>query len=575
MWNVEFLQIIGSIFRYLGAGVFVAFFFGMCVFVHELGHFLVAKWRGLHIVAFSIGFRKAWGKKINGVEYRIGWIPAGGYVDLPQIDTTNTPVDDDGNELPVAKPMDRLLTAAAGPLANIIFGMLLGCVVWVFGIPSDTAKFSSFTIDGVVVESPEYEAGLRPGDVVTHLNGNSFHFAWNDFTREIMFTIGDVRLGILRDGERHEISYTPVPNPYVAPELRRERLAWPFFWPRHSVLITPTDSRSPAAQGGVMNGDELLSVNGVAVTSFMDMKEAIDNADGAPVDLEIRRGAEVVTVTVTPEKNPSSQWLHLAGIKHIVPTKGDAAGSVAVAELLSGFPAEQAGILPGDIVMAINGVAVTELSDFTGTITSGDSPDYLLSIKRGDELLDIVVAPRVLGRFNIGVRNGIHIHPSPWAQFTSVVDMTYRAIRNIGVNLGNKVNLTDQTSSISAKHLGGPVQIVVLMFKSAYTSIIHGFYVVVLISFALALANLLPLPVLDGGHIVFALIEMICGRPVPKVIVKHLSMFFVVLLFGAMGAVTLMDINRLRAAPPLPDTTLHVITIYQPEPTEFRGDVLP
>ena len=75
----------------------------MCVFVHELGHFLVAKWRGLHIIAFSLGFKKAWGKKINGVDYRIGWIPAGGYVDLPQIDTTDVAKDEDGNELRLPK----------------------------------------------------------------------------------------------------------------------------------------------------------------------------------------------------------------------------------------------------------------------------------------------------------------------------------------------------------------------------------------------------------------------------------------------------------------------------------------
>ena len=114
-----------------GAFIFMVFFFGSCVFVHELGHFLAAKWRGLHIDAFSIGFKKIWGKKINGIEYRIGWLPLGGYVELPQVDSAQEEIKAaDGTVLPQAKPFDRLVTAFAGPFFNIIYGLLLGCLVW-------------------------------------------------------------------------------------------------------------------------------------------------------------------------------------------------------------------------------------------------------------------------------------------------------------------------------------------------------------------------------------------------------------------------------------------------------------
>ena len=120
------LNYILNILGIAGSVIFVVFFFGMCIFVHELGHFLVARWRGLHVDAFSIGFKKIWAKKINGVEYRIGCLPLGGYVELPQVDAaTEAPKAADGTELPPAKPLDRLLTAAAGPICNIIFGLLL------------------------------------------------------------------------------------------------------------------------------------------------------------------------------------------------------------------------------------------------------------------------------------------------------------------------------------------------------------------------------------------------------------------------------------------------------------------
>ena len=91
---------LGDILLKIGAVAFMVFFFGFCIFIHELGHFLAAKWRGLHVIAFSIGFRKIWSKKIGGVEYRIGWIPFGGYVEIPQVDASGEALDEDGKPLP-------------------------------------------------------------------------------------------------------------------------------------------------------------------------------------------------------------------------------------------------------------------------------------------------------------------------------------------------------------------------------------------------------------------------------------------------------------------------------------------
>ncbi len=113
---LDFLNIAWSV-------LFMLIFFGLCIFIHELGHFLAGRLCGLHVSAFSIGFRKIWWKKINGVEYRIGWIPVGGYVELPQIDSTGEAKDEDGNILPKAEPWKRIVTAFAGPLFNILFGL--------------------------------------------------------------------------------------------------------------------------------------------------------------------------------------------------------------------------------------------------------------------------------------------------------------------------------------------------------------------------------------------------------------------------------------------------------------------
>ena len=97
---MDFMSSFLNVLSIIGATVFMIFFFGFCIFIHELGHFLAAKWRGLKVTAFSIGFRKIWGKTWNGVEYRIGWIPFGGYVEIPQVDGDGAKVkDENGNDI--------------------------------------------------------------------------------------------------------------------------------------------------------------------------------------------------------------------------------------------------------------------------------------------------------------------------------------------------------------------------------------------------------------------------------------------------------------------------------------------
>ena len=183
---LNLLSIIGSL-------VFVFVAIGLCIFSHELGHFLAAKWRGLHIDAFSLGFKPFWRKKINGVEYRLGYLPFGGYVELPQVDATDAvPKAADGTELPRAKAIDRVITAVAGPLFNIIFGMIAGCLIYFFGMPQDTAKMREMTVNYVDEKGPEYAAGLRTNDRIVKLNGKSFHLSWAHFVKEILFTVDQI-----------------------------------------------------------------------------------------------------------------------------------------------------------------------------------------------------------------------------------------------------------------------------------------------------------------------------------------------------------------------------------------------
>ncbi len=560
------MEMFWEILRIVGAVVFAIFFLGMCVFVHELGHFLVAKWRGLHIIAFSLGFKKAWGKKINGVDYRIGWIPAGGYVDLPQIDTTDVAKDEDGNELPPAKPLDRLLTAAAGPVFNILFGLLLGCVVWYFGMPAETPRYESMVVESLIVDSPEYRAGLRPGDEIVKFNGENFNYTWNDLKKEIMLAIGEVTLTVNRNGETLEITYQPTPNPYVAPELRRENIAIPFFEPKVPLAVRPMED-SPAERAGIINGDELVSVNGIELKDFSQLAFFVAEHGANELTLAVKRGKEIKTFTLVPEKlalnpaAPDGEWNSGFLIYDNPEDK-----SVKVGFVVAGSPADKAGITEGDTIIDIDGQPVSGAVGLFEKIAGAGGVEHQLKIKRGGETFDVSVTPVKLGLYGVGVQLGMLEYPSPFRQFAYVWEMSFRSLRNISISLANKLNLTEQQSTVSARNLSGPLGIVSMMYKTAHYSLITGIYFVVFVSFALAIFNLLPLPVLDGGHIFFAAIELIFRHPVPKWLVKNLSLIFIVLLFSAMALLTMLDVMRLVPPEEVELKEPVIVSIDNPEP---------
>ena len=121
--------------------LFTVFFFGFCIFIHEFGHLLAAVWQKLVVEKFSIGFgKKIWGFRKGGIEYVVSWLPFGGFVSIPQLDTAETTKTEDGRELPHGAPLARAVTAFAGPFFNMLFGLLLGIVIWVHGLPQDTPE---------------------------------------------------------------------------------------------------------------------------------------------------------------------------------------------------------------------------------------------------------------------------------------------------------------------------------------------------------------------------------------------------------------------------------------------------
>ncbi|MBR4885096.1 MAG: RIP metalloprotease RseP [Lentisphaeria bacterium] len=524
------LEVVWQILTVIGSALFMIIFFGLCVFVHELGHFLAARMCGLHVIAFSIGFKKVWSKKINGVEYRIGCIPVGGYVDLPQIDATGEAEDENGNKLPKAAPWKRIVTAFAGPFFNVLFALLLGCVIWIFGLPQSTPKVQEFKVKTVQVDKPEYNAGLRPGDVIYELNGKKINGTWSDFAKDIMLTVGDVVLTVRKpDGSVKKISYQPEVNRQKAPNVNAP---YPFFEVVIPVTIVPQEG-SAAEKAGLKAGDRILKLNGqeVGLDEFVFQVMA---ANGRPLLMDYRReDGTTGQVTVHPEKGEG----HLCGITF------SANGELLVSKLIPGLPAEKV-VKPGDRILALNGEELTTTAAFINGVQALDEKPFTVTLQRGGETLTVPLVS--VPRNQIGVQFRFLSYPTPFEQLANVLDLTWRSLRSVGAGIGRKLGLDSGYTTLGPQHFSGPVGIGQTLYLSVYKgSLIVGLNLVVLISFSLALFNLLPLPVLDGGHIMLACLEMIFRRPISAKVLQPLTIVFVVILIGFMIFVTIFDIKRL------------------------------
>src|SRR5215467_6464664 len=156
-----------AIFKYVFIILEVLLIFNLLIFVHELGHFLAARWRGLKVDRFAIWFGKPiWKKKINGVEYALGTIPAGGYVSLPQMATMEMiegKGESSGKPLPPISPLDKIIVAFAGPLFSFLLALAFAVIVMGVGRPVSESETTTF-IGYVEKDGPAEKVGLRPGD---------------------------------------------------------------------------------------------------------------------------------------------------------------------------------------------------------------------------------------------------------------------------------------------------------------------------------------------------------------------------------------------------------------------------
>lgn len=434
----------------------------LLIFVHELGHFLAARWRGLKVERFAIWFGKPiWSKKINGVEYALGWIPAGGYVSLPQMATMEAiegKTDEKSEQLPNVSPLDKIIVAFAGPLFSFLLAILFAVIVWQVGKPVNVADDAP-VLGWVVPEGPAWKAGLRPGDKVTTIDGHPIKafgpptqdsITWRVITSESTNLV----VNYLRDGAEQSvnvIAFKPESKWYERRSLRKILVG-----PVQPAKIFEVATNSPAARVGLKAGDEVVKVNGEKIFSFAavsHVEESQTNAGTGPVTFTVRRGADEFECSVQAEKPLSPQ---------------DAPPSF--------------GIL-----------------------------SYL------------------------GNTNRVLIYPGPWEQIEASATQIFATVGAV----------TSKKTDIGVQQLGGAVMII-RVYKNFFESEDGWRWVLwfsVVLNVNLAMLNLLPLPVLDGGHILLSLIEAIRRRAVHPKILNYIQSGFAILLIGFMLWIAFYDIG--------------------------------
>jgi len=422
------------------------FVLGVLVFVHEMGHYLMARRIGIRVLTFSLGFGpKLLTVRRGDTDYCISAIPLGGYVKMAGENPDDVRSGADDEFLSKTK-WERFQVLIMGPTMNIILAFVVMAVVLYQGADVPAYEEQPPIVGHVMEASPAEQSGIRVGDLILRIGGR------------------------------------PVQT-----------------WEELFVTVMPRAERE--------------------------------------LEVVLRRGLQEVTIQVTPEAQTQFQVGDLGVVPIMQPQ---------ILNVLTGDPADLAGIRPRDVITAVNAEPITRDNPFVETINANADVALMLTVVRGGETLEIEVTPALRGNVGlIGVELSPFevrtIEPGPLQAIQMSFQKNYAWSGLILQTLGGLL-----TSETSPKQLVGPLGIAQLSGGAAQIGMVALFTLMAMISLNLGILNLLPIPVLDGGHIFIMALEGLSRRNFSVRIKEKIQLAGFVVLLMLMVTVIYNDLTRIN-----------------------------
>jgi regulator of sigma E protease len=451
---------------------------GAMIVIHEFGHFIVAKFFGIRVEVFSVGFgKRLFGVKKGDTDYRLSLIPLGGYVKMAgeNLDEQVTGAPDEFQSKP---KWQRLCVAVAGPTMNILTALAIPAVLAMIHYEVPAYLSQPPVVNAVAPGSAAEKAGLQRGDLIVSIEGQQ-NPTWRDVEDNIFINPDhDVPVTIKRGNETKQL-ILPVASQRFDQEVIGEAGFEAYYGPDSRLVTRTVSPNSPGEAAGLKVGDEIVAINGKPV----------------------RPGISPATEAVSAVGESSGQVLH---------------GSL-------------------DVIREI--------------VNTGEQP-VTLTVKRGEETLDITATPRMdNGKPRIGFTPGLAGGEMIITRLSPVAALKYSTDMNLRILQLTKTALAQVfVGQRSARDtLTGPVGIAQIVGQAAEQGATPVFQLMGILSLNLGIFNLLPIPVLDGGLIFMIILEAflgLFGLPLTMRIKEKMMQVGFVMLMLLMGFVIFNDISK-------------------------------
>jgi regulator of sigma E protease len=539
--------------------LYFALLCSVLIFVHELGHFVWAKIFGVKVLTFSIGF--GWRVlRFRGreTEYCVGLLPLGGFVKMLEENRQEPVLPEDKKRTFEAQPLyKRVIIVLAGPAMNVLFPILL-----YFSVFAGDSKFSPPTI-GIVHPGHPAEGKLEPGDRVLEVDGARIS-TFAELKRIVEKSPGaELRLKVFRANEYVEVAIVPEEKLVKKPLDIVDRVGSIGVEPsRPAAVIGVGRTDSPAYRAGLRSFDVVTEVRGRPVAKFADLHDVLADNHGETVPVTYLRPVTVPgalggladtavyesgVAALTPEVGPGD----------LLARTGIEPADLYVADVPEGSAEWDAHLRPGDRIIEVDQAPVPAWSVLAERLFAAPDRPHVLTWLRGGQRKSGTIELRREDwvdesgehhpRYFLRASNWVPVVREPYVEnpralgfaLESAIQETYDVVRFIVVGIARIAE-----GRISLSTLGGPITVYDVVGEESAKGASYFLWAMAVISINLGLINLLPIPVLDGGHLVFLGFEAVLRRPLPLRVREIASLAGLVLLMLLMGVAFKNDVER-------------------------------